>query len=140
MADSFGFDPFALGDPSGGGDLFQPITEQNIGQFDPAVGAPSGSAISLSLPASGSSSSLLNAVGTFANFGRTLTNDVFSYELQSQQIAKGQLPSIATDGTGRPSGQLQQLSSALKAGSTGTFLLFGGVALLLVILMTAGKR
>lgn len=136
----FSFDPFNVGDPSATDFSLQPVTEENIGLFDPAIGAPSGSAISLSLPSSGGGSSLLNTVGSFANFGRTLTNDVFSYELQSQQISKGQAPSIATDASGRPSGQLQQLSTALQSASTGTFLLFGGAALLLVILMTAGKR
>lgn len=137
MADSdFGLDPFSTGDPSAGGFL-QPVTEENVGEFDPAIGVPSGStAISLSLPSSSNTNFLTGLLG----FGRTLTNDIFSYSLQSQQISKGQAPSIATDGSGRPSGQLQQLTTALKAGTTGTSFLVIGAVVLVFILLVAGRR
>lgn len=68
-----------------------------------------------------------------AGTGTSVMNSIFQYKLQNQQIKAGQVPSIATDMAGRPSGQVQALVSA--ASSSGFTWLIVAVAVVLVLSM-----
>jgi hypothetical protein len=76
-------------------------------------------------------------VGLFsqiASAGSNIMNSVFSYKLQSQQISKGQTPSIATDIFGRPSGQ-QQANGLGVTGLGGNMLVYLIIAVVIAVLL-----